>query len=76
MINLTKKSADFIRQHILGKMGYIEISEENIAEVVDYIIENIEVPLAQAQEAGEAIDEELLELATQVVTEITSDENW
>ena len=41
-----------------------------------YIIDNYEVPLAQAKEAGENIDDDLLSTATDVVTEITSNPEW
>ncbi len=76
MINISKESKEFIEQYVLCDMGYKYIDENNISEIVDYIIEHFEVPLAQAQEAGEAIDEHLLELATNVVTEITSHSEW
>mgnify|MGYP004640008101 FL=1 len=57
-------------------MGFDSIFDDNIAKIVDYIIDNYEVPLAQAKEAGEIIDEEMLELASSVVTEITSRIDW
>ncbi|MGN1040123.1 MAG: hypothetical protein ACI4QL_01720 [Candidatus Fimimonas sp.] len=76
MINLTKKSKEFIEKNVLGSMGYSSITDENLANIVDFIIDNFEVPLAQAKEAGENIDEQLLSLATEVVTEITSAPEW
>lgn len=76
MINITKKSKDFIEKYILGRLGYTSITDDNIAEIVDYIIDNFEVPLAQAKEAGENVDENLLAMATDVVTEITSKPEW
>ncbi len=76
MINISKNSKDFIEKYVLSNMGYIAIEEDNIVEIVNYIIDNFEVPLAQAKEAGDAIDETLLKAASDVVTEITSLPEW
>ena len=76
MEKYSKKAENFIKNYVLSKLGYDSISDDNIAEIVDYIIDNYEVPLAQAKEAGEKIDEEMLELASSVVTEITSRTDW
>ena len=42
----------------------------------DFIINNYEIPLAQAKESGETIDEALLELAASVITEITTNSEY
>ena len=76
MEKYSKKAESFINNYVLSKLGYDSISDDNIVEIVDYIIDNYEVPLAQAKEAGEKIDEEMLELASSVVTEITSRIDW
>lgn len=76
MEKYSKKVESFINNYVLSKLGYDSISDDNIVEIVDYIIDNYEVPLAQAKEAGEKIDEEMLELASSVVTEITSRTDW
>lgn len=76
MEKYSKKAENFINNYVLSKLGYDSISDDNIAEIVDYIIDNYEVPLAQAKEAGEKNDEEMLELASSVVTEITSRTDW
>lgn len=76
MEKYSKKAENFINNYVLSKLGYDSISDDNISEIVDYIIDNYEVPLAQAKEAGEKIDEEMLELASSVVTEITSRTDW
>lgn len=76
MIKITEKSQDFIEKHILNNLGLSSKNDDNIAEIVNYIIDNYEVPLAQAKEAGENIDDDLLSTATDVVTEITSDPEW
>ena len=72
MEKYSKKAESFINNYVLSKLGYDSISDDNIVEIVDYIIDNYEVPLAQAKEAGE----EMLELASSVVTEITSRTDW
>ena len=76
MEKYSKKAESFINNYVLSNLGYDSISDDNIVEIVDYIIDNYEVPLAQAKEAGEKIDEEMLELASSVVTEITSRTDW
>lgn len=76
MEKYSKKAESFINNYVLSKLGYDSISDDNIVEIVDFIIDNYEVPLAQAKEAGEKIDEEMLELASSVVTEITSRTDW
>lgn len=76
MEKYSKKAESFINNYVLSKLGYDSISDDNIVEIVDYIIDNYEVPLAQTKEAGEKIDEEMLELASSVVTEITSRTDW
>ena len=76
MEKYSKKAESFINNYVLSKLGYDSISDDNIVVIVDYIIDNYEVPLAQAKEAGEKIDEEMLELASSVVTEITSRTDW
>lgn len=76
MIKITKKSQDFIEKYILNNLGLSSITDDNIAEIVNCIIDNYEVPLAQAKEAGENIDDDLLSTATDVVTEITSNPEW
>lgn len=76
MEKYSKKAESFINNYVLSKLGYDSISDYNIVEIVDYIIDNYEVPLAQAKEVGEKIDEEMLELASSVVTEITSRTDW
>lgn len=76
MEKYSKKAESFINNYVLSKLGYDSISDDNIVEIVDYIIDNYEVPLAQAKDAGEKIDEEMLELASSVATEITSRTDW
>lgn len=76
MEKYSKKAESFINNYVLSKLGYDSISDDNIVEIVDYIIDNYEVPLAQAKVVGEKIDEEMLELASSVVTEITSRTDW
>lgn len=75
-MKLSHKSVMFIQERVLPELGFDRITEDRLQEIVDFIADNFEIPLAQAKEAGEAIDESLLELAAFVITEITTDPNW
>ena len=76
MLKISEKSKRFIEKHVLGKLKYDEINDDNIAVIIDFIIDNYEVPLSQAKEAGEIINEDMLKAATDVVTEITTNPEW
>ena len=75
-MNLSQKNLNFIQEYVLGKLGYSSITNDNLQEIVDFISDNFEIPLAQAKENGEVIDEKLLELAASVITEITTNPDW
>lgn len=75
-MKLSQKSLSFIENNVLHDLGLKCITTENLQEIVDFISDNFEIPLAQAKEAGEPIDEDLLELASSVITEITTNPDW
>ena len=75
-MNLSKKSLTFIEENVLHDLGFDGITVDNLQDIVDFISDNFEIPLAQAKEAGEPIDEDLLKLASSVITEITSNPDW
>lgn len=75
-MKLSKKSSAFIEEYVLPQMGITIVTDSNISDIVDFITENFEIPLAQAKESGERIDDNLLELAASVVTEITTHPDW
>lgn len=75
-MKLSQTSMDFIEKYVLSQMGIKNITDDNISNVVDFIVDNYEIPLAQAKESGERVDEKLLDLAASVVTEITTDPDW
>ena len=75
-MNLSKKSLTFIEKNVLHDLGFDGITVDNLQDIVDFISDNFEIPLAQAKEAGESIDEDLLELASYVITEITTNPDW
>ena len=75
-MKLSQKSNDFIIKNVLPGLNLDSINEDNLQEIVDYISDNYEIPLAQAKDSGETIDEELLELAASVITEITTNPEW
>ena len=76
MIKLSQKSTDFIIKNIFPEFKLDSINDDNLQEIIDYISDNYEIPLAQAKESDETIDEELLELAASVITEITTNSEW
>ena len=75
-MKLSQKSNDFIIKNVLPGLNLDSINEDNLQEIVDYISDNYEIPLAQAKDSGETIDEALLELAASVITEITTNPEW
>ena len=75
-MKLSPKSIDFIEKYVFPQMEITTVTDDNISDVVDFITEKFEIPLAQAQEAGKNIDSALLELAASVVTEITTSPDW
>ena len=76
MIKLSQKSTDFIIKNILPEFKLDSINDDNLQEIIDYISDNYEIPLAQAKESDETIDDVLLELAASVITEITTNPEW
>ena len=75
-MNLSPRSITFIEENVLPKLGFESITIDNLQDIVDFISDNFEIPLAQAKENGEPIDENLLELSASVITEITTNPNW
>ncbi len=63
-MSLTKKTKDLVEKYVLGRLGYTSITEDNVDEIVDYIADNLDVLLLEAQEAGDDIDEDLLSLVS------------
>lgn len=68
---LSNETKMFLEQEILPKLNINKLSEENANIIVDFITNNYEVPLSQAEEAGEPIDTQLLKVASFAVTELT-----
>ena len=75
-MNLSPRSITFIEENVLPKLGFESITIDNLQDIVDFISDNFEIPLAQAKENGEPIDENLLELSASVITEITANPDW
>ena len=70
---LSDKSMIFLKEEIFPKMQITEITQDNAGLIVDYIVDHYEIPLSQAKEAGEMMDEEVLKTASDTVTEITKE---
>ena len=67
-MKLSQKSLMFIEKNVIHNLGLESMTVDHLQDIVDFISDNYEIPLAQAKEAGEPIDEELLELASSVIT--------
>lgn len=55
-------------------MGIQDVTEENMEEIVEFISKQYEDPLSLAVSCGECFDENLLQSASQTITELTK--NW
>jgi hypothetical protein len=75
-MKLSPNSIAFIEKYVLPQMGIEDVKDDNISDVVDFIVENFEIPLAQAKVSGESINDNLLDWAASVVTEITTNPEW
>ena len=73
MIDVSKEVREFLEKEIFPKMGITEINEDNQDDIVDFVVDYYEVPLAQSKEDGIDYDKKLLDIAAKTVTEITSD---
>lgn len=62
-MKLSQASMDFIAKYVLCQMGIKSVTDDNISDIIDFIVDNYEIPLAQAKENGECVDESLLDLA-------------
>jgi hypothetical protein len=73
---IRKSTNDFISSRILPEMNIKELTNENYSDVCDYISDKYEVPLIQQEEEESVLSPEenvLLNLATDAVTDLTSD---
>lgn len=48
MEKYSEKTEKLIKTNVLPKLRYDSINDDNISEIVDFIIDNYVVPLAQA----------------------------
>ena len=62
-----------MQKKILPEMGLDILTEDNLDDVIEYINDRYEVPLLQASMLGTVIDDDLLKLAIDAITELTSD---
>lgn len=79
MKQYTKEVEDFIKKNVLPKLGFKEITEDNIDDIVDYLLDEYEVPLGAKSDSWHKLskeEEEELRLASKCVTEITTDADW
>lgn len=79
MKKYSKEIDEFLRKKILPIMNLEEYNEENISNIVEYMFNEIESPLCNAEENGEVLTNEkseLLRLTTKAITEITTRDDW
>lgn len=79
MKKYSKEIDEFLRKKILSVMNLEEYNEENISDIVEYMFNEIESPLCNAEENGEVLTNEkseLLRLTTKAITEITTRDDW
>lgn len=79
MKKYSKEIDEFLRKKILPVMNLEEYNEENISDIVEYMFNEIESPLCNAEENGEVLTNEkseLLRLTTKAITEITTRDDW
>ena len=79
MKKYSKEIDEFLRKKILPVMNIEEYNEENISDIVEYMFNEIESPLCNAEENGEILTNEkseLLRLTTKAITEITTRDDW
>ena len=79
MKKYSKEIDEFLREKILPVMNLEEYNEENISDIVEYMFNEIESPLCNAEENGEVLTNEkseLLRLTTKAITEITTRDDW
>ena len=79
MEKYSEKVDKFLIETILPKLGYTIYNEENIGDIVQYVFDEIEGPLADALTDGEILTEkeiQLLEIASMTITEITTRSDW
>ena len=79
MKKCSKEIDEFLRKKILPVMNLEEYNEENISDIVEYMFNEIESPLCNAEENGEVLTNEkfeLLRLTTKAITEITTRDDW
>lgn len=79
MKQYTKEVEDFIKKNVLPKLGFKEITEDNIDDIVDYLLDEYEVPLGAKSDSWQKLskeEEEELRLASKCITEITTDPDW
>ena len=79
MKKYSKEIDEFLRKKILPVMNLEEYNEENISDIVEYMFNEIESPLCNAEESGEVLTNEkseLLRFTTKAITEITTRDDW
>jgi len=71
--SLSEKTKDTLKELVFSSFKIIDeeqITDELIAEFLDYLVDNFEVPLIEDEESGKTIDRNLLTRVSTAITEI------
>lgn len=72
---LNKKTIEFVKTYVFPKLNirsWDQVDLDSIGNIVDYMVDNFEVPLSQ----DETADKVLLNKASDAITDITTQKWW
>ena len=79
MKKYSKDVDEFLTKFVLPVMKLSEYNEDNIGDIVEYMFNEIEGPLCDAEEAGDILSSQnktLLKVVSKAITEITTRDDW
>ena len=79
MKKYSKDVDEFLTKFVLPVMKLSEYNEDNIGDIVEYMFNEIEGPLCDAEEAGDILSAQnktLLKVVSKAITEITTRDDW
>jgi len=79
MKKYSDETNDFLLNYVLPKMDLKDYNENNIGDIVQYMLSNIEGPLCDKEEDDKTLtleESKLLKAATKAINEITTRDDW
>lgn len=75
MKKISFESVRFIQKHIPKKelLSLMPVDEDSVFDLIELIESEVEVPLAQSEDAGEPVDERTLKESVRVIDELNED---